>query len=86
VLDTAREDLTAYFAAPDAEPSHASGARLLIGNRSAKSRATALRHIARILEKVAIGPPPRQYALTVVLCPVVTKKSAVAVRNADVTR
>jgi DNA-binding transcriptional ArsR family regulator len=83
MLETAREDLTAYFASPNAQSSHTSGARLLIGNRSAKSRAAALRHIGRILEKVATGPPPRQYALTVVLCPVTTKNPAPAVRDTD---
>jgi DNA-binding transcriptional ArsR family regulator len=73
VLETAREDLSAYFASPDVEPRLASGARLLIGTSSAKTRAAARRHIEQILDKTAVGAPRRTYSLTIVLCPLTTK-------------
>src|ERR1700722_3076816 len=71
LLETAREDLSAYLASPDADADLAAGARLLIGNR-ASSRTAALRHLKHVLDKTADGPPKSTYALTIVLCPVAT--------------
>jgi DNA-binding transcriptional ArsR family regulator len=71
LLETARDDLTAYASIPDADPDLAKGARLLIGNR-ATSRTAALGHLKRVLDKTADGPPKSTYAVTIVLCPVKT--------------
>ncbi len=75
LLDTAREDLTAYFASAGADPKLASGGRLLAGGRSAKSRAAVMRQIGRVVGKMAAGPRGVAYGVTIVLCPVVTRKS-----------
>lgn len=73
LLETAREDLTAYFASPGADPNLAAGGRLLVGNRSARSRTAAMRQIGRVLGKIAAGPRGSTYGVTIVLCPVTTR-------------
>jgi DNA-binding transcriptional ArsR family regulator len=75
LLDTAREDLAAYFASSGAHPRLAGGGRLLVGNRSAKSRAAVMRQIGRVLGKIAAGPRGTTYGVTIVLCPVTTGRS-----------
>lgn len=74
LLETAREDLAAHFAAPGAQHDLAGGGRLLIGSAAAKTRAAVLRQVERVLEKTLVGPARLKYSLTIVLCPVPTKE------------
>lgn len=75
LLDTAREDLTAYFASSGADPKRAAGGRLLVGGRSSRSRAAVMRQIGRVVGTAAAGPRGVTYGVTIVLCPVITRKS-----------